>query len=86
MSLNVAKSGLSMGSMLQHLWTTLRRSSCEREVELESRISGRTLFFRDIGADLGMEGEGDLSKAWMGLVVVADNMCMGEGEVMRRLE
>ena len=49
-------------------------------------IPGRTLFFRDIGADLGMEGEGDLSKAWMGLVVVADNMCMGEGEVMRRLE
>ena len=49
-------------------------------------IPGSTLFLRDIGADLGMEGEGDLRKAWRGLVVVADNMCMGEGEVMRRLE
>ena len=45
---------------------------------------GRALFFLDIGADLGNEGEGDLSRICPRLV--ADSKCMGEGDVMRRLE
>ena len=84
---------LTRGSTLQHLWTRPRRSSCERVVEVESRMSEyedkrrrikysvsdripeRALFFLDIGADLGIMGEGDMSKVWPRQLFVADSIC-----------
>ena len=50
-------------------------------------LPGRALFFLDIGAERGIHGEGDLSRIWPKLFVVAESMCMGEGEVdLLRLE
>ena len=46
----------------------------------------RTVFL-DIGAERGIHGEGDRSRIWPKLFVVAESMCMGEGEVdLLRLE
>ena len=65
------------------------RMSCTKKqlnnVILDVGLSpGKALFFLDIGADLGKEGDGDLSKICPRLV--ADSKCIGEGDVMRLLE
>ena len=49
-----------------------------------SIIPGRALFFLDIGADLGKEGEGDLSRICPRLFVLIG--CKWTGEVMPTLE
>ena len=50
-------------------------------------LPGRALFFLDIGAERGRHGEGDRRRIWPKLFVVAESMCMGEGEVdLLRLE
>ena len=49
-------------------------------------LPGRALFFLDMGADLVKHGDGDRSRICPRQLVVADSMCMGAGEVMRRLE
>ena len=49
-------------------------------------LPGRALFFLDMGADLVKDGDGDRSKICPRQLVVAESMCMGAGEVMRRVE
>ena len=48
-------------------------------------LPGWALFFLDIGADLVKHGDGERSKICPRLFVVADSMCIGAGEVMRRV-
>ena len=42
---------------------------------VSDRIPERALFFLDIGADLGIMGEGDMSKVWPRQLFVADSIC-----------
>ena len=64
--LSVEKSGLARASLvLQHLLTTARSSCWDMDSRSGSWLTSSVatlLFFRDIGADLGPEeeGEGDL--------------------------
>ena len=49
-------------------------------------LPGRALFFLDMGADLVKHGDGDRSKICPRLFAVAESMCIGAGEDMRRVE
>ena len=57
--------------------TSKQSSNLSLSYVTSSSIPGWALFFLDMGADLGREGEGDLSRPRKVLV---------EGEVMRRVE
>ena len=50
--------------------------------KIRSKIPGKTLFFRERGADLGREGDGDLSIIFVKELVKGDSICMGAGDVI----